>query len=219
MFRKILRILIITGIFAAGFAPAASAAPTYFHFEFELATIVEDPSMYDTLGCCETWYQWIYEVKAVATAGDTNQQGLSHFTVGLENCYTEELLAAIEGTAGANGVPPNSGNLAGSTGNEYRTYNIETGTDNSTGIYGIKWEIVSGDFEAGDVDYFWFSAPTDQIVLNDSVVKHGQNETHISLQTPDCPDCQPVIPEPATMMLFGSAFAGMLLRKKTRNSQ
>lgn len=204
----ILVFIMLTGVFVC----TVMAMPQ-FHFEFTLVSVEEDPAHAGLLNK-PTWYQWIYKVEAVEGGPG---KGFSHFTIELEDCFNAALLDVIEGTAGANGNPPNSSNLLGLTGNALRTYTIVTGTDASTGLYGIKWELSGGDpFEnVGDIDYFWFSAPTNVPIENEGVVKHGQNLDFTVLETPDCPECDvSVIPEPATMLLFSTGLMGLFFRRK-----
>lgn len=210
------KFFILTMIAAAflGWGPAAHAKPEPFTFQISLVDIVEDTANAGLLGK-PTWHQWIYRVDVVADPGGNNQNGLSHTTIGLEDCFHRSLLSTLAQTAGAN-----SGNLLGLTGNIVREYEApEVGTDGSTGLYGIKWNLADGEdnFETiGDYDYFWFSAPTDQGILNTALVKRGGDVVDTNVLTPDCPDCQPVVPEPSTIALFGTGVLGFLVRKRKK---
>lgn len=214
--KKWLKILVLVGIIAFGFVSNA-AATTNYTFVFDLVQVVHDTNLSgQNLGGKDDWYQWIYKVRVVP--GGTSHNGLSHFTIGLEDCYKGDLLDIIELSAGANGKGGNPGNLAGLKGNEHRAYTISTGTDGSTGIFGIKWDLTTDDFDTiGDYDYFWFSAPTDQSIDNLAAVKHGTKKVFDEIPTPDCPEChEPAVPEPASMMLFGSGMIGFLVRRRKR---
>lgn len=196
-----------------GWGPAAQAVPQPYTFQISLVDIVEDTANAGLLGK-PTWYQWIYKIEIIADPQGSNHNGLSHTTIGLEECFQGSLLETLEETAGAN-----SGNLLGLAGNLSRNYQIETGTDGSTGLYGIKWDLTTDNFETiGDYDYFWFSAPTDEGVLNSGLVKRGRTTVvNTALLTPDCPQCEPPsVPEPSTMLLFGSGVLGFLVRKRKK---
>jgi len=214
MSKKIFVFLAVFAPLAGGFVSNAFAvAPANYEFNITLEDVVEDVANSGLLGKPD-WYQWIYKVDIVP--GGSSHNGLSHFTIELEDCFEGELLAAIGSTAGYNGVPSNGDNLNGLDGNEYREYAVSTGNDGSTGIWGIKWDLTSGTFDdvVNDVDYFWFSAPTEETFEGMALVKHAGNIGERDVLTPDCPECEPVIPEPATMLLLGSGLAGAFIRKK-----
>ena len=204
-------ILLVLSIFLV----SEAVATQNFTFQSTLVSITGDSARDGYFGKPD-WYQWLYKVRIVPGGGTHN--GLSHFTLELEDCFEGALLNAIVATAGANGNPPNSGNLSSLTGNEPRTYIISGGNDGSTGTWGIKWDLDSPpyNFDAvGDIDYFWFSAPTNESVNNNAAAKHGNNITIALVQTPDCPTCtQPVIPEPATAFLFVPSAVLALLRRR-----
>ncbi|MBI5415872.1 MAG: PEP-CTERM sorting domain-containing protein, partial [Candidatus Omnitrophica bacterium] len=95
------------------------------------------------------------------------------------------------------------------------------GKDGQYGPWGIKWDIKKSSpddlDEIGDVDYFWFSAPTDESVEKLAYVKTGQDKIEDHVDTPACPDCKPhnpVVPEPGTMLLLGSGLAATFVRRK-----
>lgn len=212
--RRFSKIWVILICLLLTIAPQAFSAPPQFHFEISLVDIVEDTANAGLLGKPD-WYQWIYKVEIVPTGPG---KGYSHLTIELEDCYLDEkFLDAFEDTQGANGVAPNSGNLLGLMGDEHRNYSFTPGFDGSTGLYGIKWDLLTDDFETiGNYDYFWFSAPTDQIEEHTALVKHGQNlSVNEKLETPACPECTThTAPEPASMALLASGLAALISRRK-----
>ncbi len=228
MFTKnIIFSILVSGMVAFGAAVDASAGnhnnnnnnggPDYT-FLISLVDIVDDEANAGLFGKPD-WYQWIYKVEVVA--GEHDGHALSHFTIDLEDCFKKKLDEAIEETAGANGNGANDDNLLGLVGNETRTYDISVGKDGNSGPWGIKWDIKDSSpddlDEVGDVDYFWFSAPTDESVENLAYVKAGQDKINDYVDTPACPDCKPdnpVIPEPATMLLMSSGLGAAFLRRR-----
>ncbi|GEM_PF-1927318 len=192
-----------------------------YTFLISLVDVVEDEANAGLFGKPD-WYQWIYKVEVVA--GEDKGHALSHFTIDLEDCFKKKLDEAIEETAGANGNGSyNDDNLLGLVGNETRKYDIEVGKDGNHGPWGIKWDIKDSSpddlDEIGDVDYFWFSAPTNESAENLAYVKAGQDKIEDKLDTPACPDCKPnnpVVPEPATMLLMSSGLGAAFLRRRFR---
>ncbi len=226
--RKILFALFVLSMVVLGGAMDASASndrannnnnggPKYT-FLISLVDVVEDEANAGLFGEPD-WYQWIYEVEVVA--GEEEGHALSHFTIDLEDCFKKKLDEAIEETAGANGNGFSDDNLLGLAGNETRTYDISVGKDGDNGPWGIKWDIRDSSpddlDEVGDVDYFWFSAPTDESVEKLVYVKAGQDKINDSVDMPACPDCgprNPVVPEPATMFLMSLGLGVAFLRRR-----
>ena len=199
-------------------AHGGGGTPNYT-FNASLVSVVEDLANSGLLHK-DHWYQWLYKVEVVA--GGNTHNALSHFTIELEDCFKDKLLEAIEETAGANGRGHNDDNLSGLEGNEYRKYSIETHEPNwhDPTSY-IKWDLKNnspnGLDEIGDIEYFWFSAPTDEALAHNSIVKYGNHEKITLVDTPACPDCKPnnpVVPEPSTMLLLGSGLAATVVRRK-----
>lgn len=193
----------------------AFAVPQNYTFNITLVDVVADSANSGFLGK-DNWYQWVYKVEVVA--GGDFHNGLSHFTHEILDCYDQNLLESIATTAGYNGVSPNGGNLLALVGDKFRTYDIEVGTDGSTGVYGIKWDQTGDETldAIGEYDYFWFSAPTNERITTTSLVKYSTHTAEYEIDSPACPNCpKDVIPEPMSMMLLGSGFAGLVgLRKR-----
>lgn len=189
-----------------------------YTFQISLVDVVEDEDNAGFLGK-PSWYQWIYKVEVVK--GESKGYALSHFTIELEDCFKDSLLGAIEETSGANGKGYYAeDNLLALEGSEKRKYEVSTGKDGNSGTWGIKWDIKDSSpndlDEIGEIEYFWFSAPTNDAIENKTYVKAGQDKAIAYLDTPACPDCStnPVVPEPATMLLMSSGIGMAFLRRR-----
>lgn len=222
MFGKKMVSLVVLGLIIFGSAENALAKiedpAKNYTFQISLVDIVEDEDNANLLGKPD-WYQWLYKVEVVE--GSAKGHALSHFTIGLEDCFKDALLDAIEETAGVNGKGSyNEDNLLGLEGDEERKYLVSTETDGSFGGWGIKWDILDSSpndlDEIGEIEYFWFSAPTNDAVQNEAYVKASTDKIGNYLDTPACPDCKeaPVVPEPATMLLMSSGIGMAFLRRR-----
>jgi len=89
---------------------------------------------------------------------------------------------------------------------------------------GLKWNFTSGvagdELDAvGEYDYFWFSAPTDVDIETAWSIKAGQNIATGMTRGPECPDCPPPgIPEPMSLVLFGTGLAAFINTKRRKST-
>jgi hypothetical protein len=198
---------ILIAIFVMLMAPAISFACNYTFDVNLVSNSILDPvrSSANTLGF-DNWYVWKYRVDVIQ--GGSRHNALSNWSLELPNCYiiSPNLFNEIEASAGWGG------------GDKARIYVAEdVNPDPNSGLSGIKWEFKGGDElnQVGEYDYFWFSAPTDESIEKDWAVKAGGNIVRGDVEVPDCPECEdPVIPEPVSLLLFGSGLAGFLFKRR-----
>ncbi|MFA5038130.1 MAG: PEP-CTERM sorting domain-containing protein [Candidatus Omnitrophota bacterium] len=203
---KITKNLTFLAVFIALWFAAGVSFAANFTFDVSLVSRTLDAarSAGDILGF-DNWYVWKYRVDVIE--GD-QKHALSNWVLQLPNCYitSEDLFREIETSTGAGG------------GDQLRIYNQENvHPDPNLGIAGLKWNFDGGDAldATGEYDYFWFSAPTDLSIEGDWGAKSGGNEKYGNVEVPDCPGCDPGVPEPVSSALFSMGLAGMgLVRRK-----
>jgi hypothetical protein len=211
-------ILVAVAIIAiASFAAPAVSFACNYTFDVNLVSIGTDAarSAQNTLGF-DNWYVWTYEVKVVP--GEVGH-AMSNWVLQLPNCYitSPNLFKEIEASASEKG-----------TIDKNRIYDVEGfditdhHPDPDSHYYGLKWDQVSGDDldRIGEYEYFSFSVPTNQSIDTDWAVKAGCTEVKDGVKGPACPNCHdPGVPEPLSLLLFGSGLFGAGLfgkRKKTK---
>lgn len=191
---------------------SVTAFASNYTFDVNLVSTTLDAtrSAANTLGF-DNWYVWRYRVDVVSGGGE-HGHALSHWVLELPDCYiaSPNLFQEMEASAGWGG------------GDRVRVYDPEAvSPDPTTGLYGLKWDHQSGDEldRAGEYDYFWFSAPTNEDIETDWAVKAGQGIIEGEVSGPACPENPPSgheIPEPATMLLWGAGLVGTALAKRRR---
>lgn len=211
------KIKILLLFIAVMMAAAPSAMACGYTFDVSLVSVRwdrtrnatwSDPT--PTLGF-NNWHVWKYKI--TVKHGNVNH-GLDNWVLDLPGCYlnSPSLFKEIEASAGS------------ASGNWCRTsvYSSDglTQPDSELNLKGLKWTFERGNQldRIGEVDYFWFSAPTSWSIKEDWGIKADDKELFGRICVPEFKNCHPDpgIPEPASMTLLGIGLLGLLRRKVAR---
>lgn len=224
--RKLFSFLVLL-LMVAMLMPAVTFACNYtFDVSLVSRTLDSTRSANNTLGF-DNWYVWKYEVEVIS--GGTNHNALSNWVLKLPDCYITSPALFKEIEASASNWTSSQGSklyISVGEGGTLRLFDPEAvNPDPNAHFSGLKWDQIETYMmdelnSVNEFAYFEFSVPTNIDIMTDWAVKAGNKETYGKVEGPACPggSCDPGVPEPLSLVLFGIGLLGTGLSGKRRRS-